>query len=170
MALDENEHTNRFRDLIKDIRFAMLTTRQADGGLRSRPMTTQSDPDDPDGREACLWFFASRTGEAVDDLHQDPMVNVGYADPGRDSYVSVSGKASLVDDDARKKRLWSKMTQAWFPGGPEDPDVALIRVQIEQAEYWDVKESKVTQLFKMAKANFTKEPPTGMGEHGKIGG
>ena len=163
-----SEHTNRFRDLIKDIRFAMLTTRQADGALRSRPMTTQSDPDDPDGRDPCLWFFASRSGEAVDDLQRDPMVNVGYADPGRDSYVSVSGRASVVEDDGRKKRLWSKMTQAWFPGGPEDPDVALIRVQIEQAEYWDVKESKVTQLFKMAKANLTKEPPTGRGEHGKV--
>ena len=168
MTEQENEHTARFREIIKDIRFAMLTTRQADGALRSRPMTTQNDPGDPKGHEASLWFFASRTGEAADDLQNDPVVNVGYADPGRDSYVSVSGRAAIVEDDDRKKRLWSKMTQAWFPGGPEDPDLALIRVQIEQAEYWNVKESKVTQLFKMARANLTKEPPTDMGEHGKV--
>jgi len=169
MTESQSEHTERFRDLIKDIRFAMFTTRQADGSLRSRPMTTQNDPDDPDGHHPSLWFFASLTGEPVADLQQDPAVNVGYADPGRDSYVSVSGKATIVDDGERKKRLWSKFAEAWFPGGPEDPDLALIRVQIEQAEYWDVKESKVTQLFKMVKANITRERPTDMGAHGRVG-
>jgi general stress protein 26 len=169
MAEHQSEHTERFRELIKDIRYAMFTTRQADGTLRSRPMTTQTDPDDPDGAQGCLWFFGSLSGEVVADLQSDPVVNIGYADPGRDSYVSVAGKASVVDDSARKKRLWNKFTEAWFPGGPEDPDVALLRVQIEQAEYWNVKESKATQLFKMAKANITREPPQ-MGEHAKIGG
>jgi len=169
MAEPQSEHTKRFRELIKDIRYAMFTTRQADGTLQSRPMTTQADPDDPDGAQGCLWFFGSLSGEPVADLQSDAVVNVGYADPSRDSYVSVSGKASVVDDPALKKRLWSKFTEAWFPGGPGDPDVALLRVQIEQAEYWNVKESKATQLFKMAKANITREPPQ-MGEHAKIGG
>jgi general stress protein 26 len=168
MTEQQSEHTHRFRELIKDIRFAMFTTRQADGSLRSRPMTTQNDPEDPEGNQPSLYFFASLTGEPVADLQRDPAVNVGYADPGRDSYVSVSGKATVVDDADRKKRLWSKFAEAWFPGGPEDPDLALVRVQIEQAEYWNVKESKVTQLFKMARANLTKEPPTDMGEHGRV--
>ena len=80
--------------------------------------------------------------------------------PASDAYVSVSGRASVVEDDARKKRMWSKFAQAWFPGGPEDPDLALIRVQIEEAEYWNVRESKVTQLFKIARATVTGQPPT----------
>ena len=107
------------------------------------------------------------TEDPVADLQRDPAVNIGYADPGSDSYVSVSGKATVVEDAARKKRLWSKFAEAWFPGGPEDPNLALIRVQIEEAEYWNVKESKVTQLFKMARASLTKEPPGDMGEHAK---
>ena len=152
-------------DLIKDIRFAMFTTRGPDGSLRSRPMTTQNDPDRDPG---CLWFFASRSGEPVADLLRDPAVNAAFADPSSDAYVSVSGSATVVEDDDRKKQLWSKFAEAWFPGGPTDPDLALVRIGIEAAEYWNVRESKVTQLLKMARANLTGHPPTDMGEHAKL--
>jgi general stress protein 26 len=163
--MTDPDKTKTLHDLIKDIRFAMLTTRGQAGSLRSRPMTTQNDPDhDPD----CLWFFASRSGEPVADLLRDPAVNAAFADPSGDAYVSVSGSATVVEDDQRKKALWSKFAQAWFPGGPEDPDLALIRVRIESAEYWNVRESKVTQLLKMARANLTGNPPTDMGEHAKL--
>jgi hypothetical protein len=57
------------------------------------------------------------------------------------------------------------MAQAWFPGGPTDTDLALLSVRIRYAEYWDVKESKMVQLFKMAKAAVTGQQPRGMGEH-----
>ena len=151
-------------ELVKDIQFAMFTTR-ADGRLRSRPMTTQNSEVD---ERASLWFFMSRGSEAVNDIGADPVVNVAYADPGRDAYVSVSGKAAVVDDRARKEQLWSKLAEAWFPDGADDPDLALVEVRIEDAEYWDVKESKVTQLFKMARAAVVSDPPSGMGEHGEV--
>jgi len=159
------DQTETLSDLIKDIRFAMFTTQAADGSLRSRPMTTQNDPAE---EQDCLWFFASRTGEPVADLLREPAVNVAYANTSKDAYVSVSGRAAVIDDDARKKQMWSKFAQAWFPGGPEDPDLALVRVQIEGAEYWNVRESKVTQLFKMARATMTGQPPTDLGEHAKL--
>jgi general stress protein 26 len=159
------DQTETLSGLIKDIRFAMFTTQAADGSLRSRPMTTQSDPGE---EQDCLWFFASHTGEAVADLLREPAVNVAYANTSKDAYVSVSGRAAVVDDDARKKQMWSKFAEAWFPGGPEDPDLALVRVQIEAAEYWNVRESKVTQLFKIARATVTGQPPTDMGEHAKL--
>jgi general stress protein 26 len=151
-------------ELVKDIQFAMFTTR-ADGRLRSRPMTTQNSEVD---ERASLWFFMSRGSEAVNDIGADPVVNVAYADPGRDAYVSVSGEAAVVEDPAKKEQLWSKLAEAWFPGGAGDPDLALVEVRIEDAEYWDVKESKVTQLFKMARAAVVSDPPTGMGEHGEV--
>ena len=151
-------------ELVKDIKFAMFTTR-ADGRLRSRPMTTQNSEVD---ERASLWFFMSRGSEAVNDIGADPVVNVAYADPGRDAYVSVSGEAVVVEDRAKKEQLWSKLAEAWFPGGAGDPDLALVEVRIEDAEYWDVKESKVTQLFKMARAAVVSDPPTGMGEHGEV--
>jgi general stress protein 26 len=151
-------------ELVKDIQFAMFTTR-ADGRLRSRPMTTQNSEVD---ERASLWFFMSRGSEAVNDIGADPVVNVAYADPGRDAYVSISGEAAVVEDRGKKEQLWSKLAEAWFPGGADDPDLALVEVRIEDAEYWDVKESKVTQLFKMARAAVVSDPPTGMGEHGEV--
>ena len=114
-----------------------------------------------------LWFFMSRNGDPVDDLRVDPIVGVVYADPGSDTYVSVAGRAAEVDDPAKKRELRSKLAEAWFPGGPTDPDLALVQVEIAHADDWDVKESKLVQLVKMAEAAMTGKPPK-MGEHGHI--
>lgn len=163
---DQPQH--KLQELIQSIRFAMFTTRDAQGVLRSRPMTTQNNDDDDADAGRRLWFFMSRTSEPVLELLADPNVNVSYADPDNDVYVSASGKARLVDDKAAKIRLWSGMNDAWFPKGIDDPDLALVCVDLADAEYWNVTESKITQLFKMAKASFTGEPPTDMGEHDRI--
>jgi general stress protein 26 len=163
-ASDTPESRELLWKLIKDTRFAMFTTRHG-GHLHSRPMTTQNKAIDED---RSLWFFMSRRSGPVDDIEADPTVNVVYANPSSDSYVSVSGTAVVRDDPARKQQLWNKMTEAWFPNGPDDPDVTLVEVQIIHANYWDVKESKVVQLFEMAKAVVTGEPPKHMGEHGEI--
>lgn len=152
-------------ELIEDIKFAMFTTRHGNGHLHSRPMTTQNSHLD---ENSSLWFFMSRRSDAVADFSSDASVNVVYADPGADSYVSVSGNAAVVDDLAKKQALWSKPTEAWFPGGPTDPDLALVEVRITHANYWDVKSSKIVQLYAMAKAAITGKPPTGLGEHGEV--
>ena len=162
---DPTEARTKLWDLVKDIRFAMFTTRHANGHLHSRPMTTQNSNLDEDQN---LWFFMSRKGEPVADLIADPTVNVAYADTGEDSYVSVSGTAAVVEDKAKKQQLWSKMAEAWFPSGVDDPDLALVCVKISHANYWDVKESKIVQLYQMAKAVITGKPPTEMGEQAKI--
>jgi len=152
-------------ELIEDIKFAMFTTHHPNGHLHSRPMTTQNSKLD---ENSSLWFFMSRRSDAVADLAGDSSVNVVYADPGADSYVSVSGNAIVVDDLAKKEALWSKLSEAWFPGGPSDPDLALVEVRINHANYWDVKSSKLVQLFAMAKAAVTGKPPTDIGEHGEV--
>jgi general stress protein 26 len=152
-------------DLIKDIKFAMFTTRHGNGHLHSRPMTTQNKQIDED---ELLWFFMSHEGDPVADLRADPTVNIVFADPGKDRYVSVSGTAQVVDDTARKQQLWSKLNEAWFPGGPTDPDLALVRVAIVHAHYWNVKDNKVMQLIKMAKAAVSGTPPKKLGEEGEV--
>ncbi len=162
---DESNNRTRLWALIHDIRFAMFTTRHGNGQLHSRPVTTQNSALDED---ANLWFFMSRGGELVADLTDDPTVSVVYADPNKDSYVSVSGTASVVEDLAKKHKLWSKLAEAYFPGGVTDPDFALVQVNIVRAGYWDVKESKLVQIYQMAKAAFTGKPPTGLGEHAEI--
>ncbi len=165
-AASEHDTREHLWSLIKDIRFGMFTVRHpSNGHLHSRPMTTQNSKLDED---SSLWFFMSRDSETVADLMHESAVNVVYADPGPDVYVSVSGDAAVVNDMAKKEQLWSKATQAWFPKGPNDPDLALVQVRITHASYWDVKESKLVQLYKMAKAVVTGKPPTAMGERAEV--
>lgn len=152
-------------ELIEDIKFSMFTTRHNNGHLHSRPLTTQNTKEDQD---SALWYFVSRDSDVLTDIAREPSVNVAFADPGDDSYVSVSGTASVVDDMAKKKQLWNKAAEAWFPGGVTDPKLALVKVEITHGNYWDVKENKLVQLFKMAKAVVTGEPPSGMGETGEV--
>ena len=151
-------------ELIRDIKFGMLTHRHGNGMLHSFPLTTLNKSDD---EGAALYFFISRKSELVQSLQQDSNVNVSYADPGDDRYVSVSGQASISEDAAKKEALWSPMAKPWFAGGVTDPDLALLEVGISHAEYWDVKESKMTQVAKMVTAAITGTPPA-MGEHKEV--
>ncbi|HEX4328890.1 MAG TPA: pyridoxamine 5'-phosphate oxidase family protein [Burkholderiales bacterium] len=151
-------------ELIKDIKYAMLTTRHANGHLHSRPVTTLNKAIDHDD---ALWFFVSRGSEPVTDLAAQGQVNLAYAHPGKDSYVSVSGTGAIVDNPAKKQELWSSMALAYFPGGVGDPDLALLCVRITHAHFWDVKENKLTQLYEMAKAMSTGTRPN-LGREGEV--
>ena len=160
MSHPTDEHT--LWTLIKDIKFGMLTHRHSDGHLHSTPLTTQNKADD---EGTALYFFISRKSEIAACIAKDGHVNVAYAHPGDDRYVSVSGHANIVEDQAKKDYLFTSFAKAWFPGGATDPNMALLQVNIGHAEYWDVKESKMVQLAKMAKAAITGEPPEKMGDH-----
>ena len=164
-AHDPQQQREQLWKMIKDIRFGMFTSRHPNGHLHSRPMTIQNSSLDED---STLWFFMSRSNDAVADFEREASVNVSFSDPGDDCYVSVAGDARVVEDQDRKQQLWSPMAKAWFPGGPGDPDLALVGVKIIHADYWDVDDNKLVQLYKMAKAAVTGEPPTDMGEHGAI--
>ena len=155
--------------LIGEIRFAMITTVGPDGAFRAVPLTTQNDKDDgaSDVPER-LSYFIRHDADVATDIGRNPQVGVAFAHPGADSWVSISGHAEVVQDVARQKKLWSKMAEAWVPGGAEDPALRLLNVVIDKAEYWDVKASKPVQLFKMAKAVVTGEPPKNLGEHQKV--
>ena len=163
MTIEAGDWT-KFWDLIKDIKFAMFTARHGDGKLHSRPMTTLNGRDE---RGGVLWFFMLKGGEPALDIARDAEVNVAYADPASDAYVSVSGTARLVEDSAKKKALWNPLAQAWFPGGASDPDLALVAVTIEHAEYWDVRSNKGVKLYEIAKAAVTGTRPN-LGEHREI--
>ena len=156
------EESAKLWELIKDIRFGMLTHRHADGQLHSHPLTTQNKSMDAG---ALLYFFVPKDGDIAQRVAGDPTVNVVYADTGKDSYVSVSGQAALLEDQGKKEMLFNTLAKAWFPQGPTDPNLGLLVVTIVEAEYWDVDDSKMVQLYKMAKAAFTGKPPKDMGEH-----
>lgn len=144
---DHNESIKKLGEMIKDIEIAMLTTAEPDGSLRSRPMATQQFDFDGD-----LWFFTRASSPKVDEIEQEHHVNVSYAAPNKQRYVSVSGRARLVRDKNKIKELWSPILKAWFPEGLDDPDLALLKVAVEQAEYWDSPSSTVAQLVGFVKA------------------
>jgi general stress protein 26 len=124
------QNVKKLAGLIKGVKVAMLTTRCPDGSLRSRPMLTQEA--DFDGT---LWFFTRAQAPKVGEVERHEQVNVSYAAPEDERYVSVSGTARLVRDPRKIKELWNPAYKAWFPQGLDDPELALLRVEAERAEY-----------------------------------
>jgi general stress protein 26 len=138
---------NRLADLVEDARIAMMTTVEPDGALRSRPLATlQMDS------QGTLWFFTSLTSPKVGEIDQHRQVNLSYANPEDMDYVSISGRATVVRDREKMKQLWTPWVEPWFPNGVDDPDLALLAVQVDQAEYWDSPDSKVKRMFGLIKA------------------
>ncbi len=149
---DHNENVRKLGEMIKEIKFAMLTTAEPDGTLRSRPMATQATEFD-----GTLWFFTGASAPKVGEIEQDHHVNLSYAAPDKNLYVSVSGKARMMRDRKKAEELWNPAYKAWFPKGLEDPDLALLKVNAEQAEYWDSSSSAVVHLVGFVKALATGE-------------
>jgi general stress protein 26 len=144
----QQEQQERVRGLIKDTRIAMLTSIAPDGRLMSKPMATQDTDFDGD-----VYFIAERHSEKVRNITANPRVNVAYA--GRSSWVSLSGRAEVLDDPARLAELWNTFTDAWLDGGPDNPENVLVKVTADGAEYWDSPGSKVTQIVNLVKATVT---------------
>ena len=153
----------RLRELIGDINVAMLTTVATDGTLRSRPMGTLQ-VEDP----GVFWFFTADDSPKVEEIYDNRQVSLAYAAPDKQSYVSVSGLARLTRDSAKARELWTPMAKIWFPKGPDDPRLALIRVEMTAAEYWDSPSGKMVQLIGLAKLALTGRPPEKLGENVKI--
>lgn len=157
-------HAAELADRIKPVRFAMFTTVDQYGHLVSQPMTRQDT--DADGG---VWFFTSTLTDLWENIAHQPEVNLAFSEPEDNLYVSVSGTAERVVDRARIHALWNPMVQAWFPNGPEDEHVVLVRVVPHSAQYWDSDESKMVRMFQYAKAVITGQTPDiDPGEHGKI--
>lgn len=156
---DDDAH--KVSELIKSSgRIGMLTTTAPDGTLTSRPMALQEVEFDGD-----LWFFAERMSRKVAHLAAHPEVNVTVGSGS--TWVSLTGSATLVDDAPKKKELWNAAVEAWFPNGPDDPGVTLIKVDGESAEYWDTPGGRVASLLSFAKAKATGKPYEG-GENEKV--
>lgn len=129
----------KLRDMVKDIDFCMLTTVDEKGDLHSRPMSLNGDVD-PNGD---LWFFTGVSSQKVSEIAKLPKVNVSFADPDNQHYVSISGVAQLVRERNKIEELWRPEFKMWFPEGKDDPEIALLRISLEKAEYWDSPSSTI---------------------------
>ena len=126
--------------MIETLEVGMLTTEDKNGHLRSRPMATQKVED------GVLWFFSPKDTPKILEVQKDSEVNVSYADPNNEVYISVSGVARAFQDPAKVRELWSSTAQRWFPNGPDDPSITILKVAIAQAEYWDVDRHAMIKL------------------------
>lgn len=137
-----------FGKLIKDTKFAMMTTMDKDRTtLHSRPMTVQEIDFDGD-----LWFFASRSSDLARQIENYALVNLTFSNLKDFSFLSAQGFARMVYDREKERALWNPLYMAWFPRGLEDPDLCLIKVMVESADYWVSPESKLVRLAGFAKA------------------
>lgn len=147
-AADSSANFEKLREMIKDIDFCMLTTVDENNDLHSRPMSLNGEVDEAGN----LWFFTSASSHKVSEVNRTPKCNVSFAAPDDNRYVSITATAELVTDRRKIKDLWKPILQAWFPEGSDDPDLGLLRVQIEKAEYWDSPSSKVAQVVSFVSA------------------
>lgn len=151
-AIEQSNQVQKLQELIKDIEYGMLTTKDH-GYLRSRPMASMGQID----QDAALWFFTDASSHKVAEAEQQNQVNVSFAAPDKQRYVSLSGTAELVRDREKMQELWRPALKAWFPKGLDEPNIALLKVTVEQAEYWDAPAGWVAKTMGFVKAVTTGE-------------
>src|ERR1043165_3909097 len=153
----------KLRELIKEIDFCMLTTIDEGGDLHSRPMSSNGDID----ANGDIWFFTNASSLKVTEIEKLPKVNLSFANPDDQRYVSISGTAQLVRDRAKIDELWRPQFKMWFPEGKDDPEIALLRVNLEKAEYWDSPSSKIGLALSFVSSLVTGTQPA-FGENKKV--
>ncbi len=157
------EGVQKLRDLMKDIKFGMLTTIHEGGAFHARPMTLlQAEPNGD------LWFLTGKNTAVVSEVENDRRVNISFCNTDGNVFVSISGLGRLPDDPAKVKELWNPAFRTWFPDGLEDPNLALLKIEVESAEYWDSPHGAVRYLFGMLTALATGKTPASLGDHQKL--
>jgi general stress protein 26 len=160
-----NDELDRLAGLVERIKVGMLTTIGQDGSMRSRPLQTLLMDE-----QARLWFFVEadspKTGEMA--AHED-QVCLSYADPDKMSFVSISGTGRVVRDRERMRELWTPFAKPWFPGGVDDPALALLEVRLDKAELWDAPGSATMRMTGLVKALATGDKRA-LGENIKTSG
>ena len=160
MTEHKTEGLVKLKALLKGARICMLTTRDDEGNLRSRPMAMQEKEVDGD-----LWFFTARHSPKMGEVQSDNRVNVSVVNGN--AYISISGRATEVDDRKKTEELWSPAYKLWFSKGLEDPELVLLKVTMEHAEFWDNPGGMVTTLLAYVKTLTTGERPQ-VGENGVV--
>ncbi len=158
MTTPDSGNQKKLVALMEDMPIGMLTT-FGGGGVRSIPMARQEVE-----ASAELWFITARDTQHVADILADSRVALTFSSTS--SWVAATGRADVVDDLEKLKELWNTFAEAWLPGGPEDPNAVLLRVDVEQAEYWDTPGGRIASLVSFAKTKLTGD--TYDADHGRV--
>lgn len=163
MATANNQELQKLREMVKDINFCMLTTLDERGEPHSRPMSTNKEIE----FDGDLWFFTYASSHKALEVTREPKVNASFANPDDQRWVSMTGRAEIIRDRAKMKELWQPQLKAWFPKGLDEPDIALLKVNVERAEYWDNPSSVISHAISLASSLITGEPAN-PGENKKV--
>jgi general stress protein 26 len=142
-------------EIMRGEQILMLSTATKEGKIVSHPMTAQAVDDD-----AVAWFFIGLQGDQADAIRENPQVNLAFAETG--SWLSVAGTAEFVDDRAKVEKLWDGQVSSYFDGGKDDPNLGLLKVVPESAQFWGVEGNKTIAAVKIlaAKIRGTDGPGT----------
>ena len=162
-TMTPDEKLGKLREIVKAVDICMLTTVDERGDLHSRPMSNNREVE----FDGDLWFFTYGSSHKVDEVGRVPKVNASFADVDAQQYASLTGRAEVVRDRAKIKELWRPHMRAWFPEGAETPDIALLKVTVERAEYWDSSQSIVAHAWSLVTSLFKGEPAE-LGENEKL--
>ncbi|CAN5832406.1 hypothetical protein BH11PLA1_BH11PLA1_01700 [soil metagenome] len=157
--------TAKLAELIKDVRVAMFTTFPAGSAPHTRPMYTQRI--EPAAFDGTLWFMAATDSPKLRELVDNSRTLITYAAPDKNRYIAVLASASPERNAEKARELWTIHAKGWWPGGPTDPSLTLIRANIESAEYWDGP-SNTSYMFNLLKAVATNSHIKLGGEHGSV--
>jgi general stress protein 26 len=163
--MEEKSSAEKFRELLKSFDTAMLTTINNAGEMHSRPLAIAEV--EPSGD---ILFFTDKASGKVFELEQRPQISISCQEGWKKS-LTLRGNAELFRDTEKAKQIWRKTYQTWFPGGPDDPNLLMIRVRGEQGEYWDNSGLQgVKYMFKAVKAvaTGTRPAPDSVEEHGRV--
>ena len=154
-------HIARAWDIIEKAPIGMLTT-QFDGGLRARPLEARADRD-----AGLIWFVTDVRGAKDDEIMADQDIGLVFINEDSRAYLSITGRASVTRDTGKAKEIWKKTDDIWLQGGPDGPNVRVLRVEPITAELWDGPSSAAGAAFEFAKAQLTGEKLT-FGENRKV--
>ena len=162
-AMTQEDKLGKLREIVKAVDICMLTTTDERGDLHSRPMSNNGDIE----FDGDLWFFTYGSSHKVDEVGRVPKVNASFADTDAQQYASLTGRAEVVRDRAKIEELWKPQLRAWFPEGIETPDIALLKITVERAEYWDSSQSIVAHAVSLI-SSLVAGKPAQLGENEKI--
>ena len=154
---DRNQQ--RVWDLMKKIGFAMLVTHDGDK-LRARPMSAYLARD-----ENMIYFLTDARRHKDEEIARNPGINLSFADAGSQTYVSLTGTATVSNDRGKIRELFSTTAKAWWDSA-EDPNIRVLKVTPEDAEFWD-SPGTVISYVKMAAAAISGRRPE-IGDNRKV--
>jgi general stress protein 26 len=159
--MSKKDDIARVWDIIEKVGVCMLTT-QFSGGLRARPVEAR-----PDRDAGVIYFVTDIHSAKEDEIEAAPDVGLVFIDSSDKAYLSITGRASVMHDADKTKAAWRKTDEVWWPGGPNDPNVCLLRIEPFTAELWNGPSSAAVTAFEFAKARLTGEQPK-LGENRKV--